>query len=93
MLCRGKPLQDASSDETCMKRMHRMAGSCYLRVELVGQGLEVDGGGRNLLAIGSVVAMGQVAAAGQVQAHDAVVGLQQRCVHCKVGRAAQTGAL
>jgi hypothetical protein len=32
--------------------------------------------------------MCEVASAGQVQAHDAVVWLQQRCVGCKVGRAA-----
>ena len=25
---------------------------------------------------------------GQIEAHDAVVGLQKGCVHCKVGRAA-----
>ena len=68
--------------------MDWMAGSCHLRVELVGQGLEVDGGGRNLLAIGGVVAVGQVPATGQVQTHDAVMGLQQRCVHGKVGGAA-----
>jgi hypothetical protein len=27
----------------------------------------------------------QVASVGQVKAHDAVVGVEQRCVHCKVG--------
>ena len=73
--------------------MDWMAGSCHLRVELVGQGLEVDGGGRNLLAIGGVVAVRQVPAAGQVQAHDAVVRVQQRRVHREIGwAAAQTPA-
>ncbi len=71
----------------------RDAAALYLRVELVGQGLEVDGGGGDLLAVGGVVAVRQVPAAGQVQAHDAVVRVQQRCVHREVGRAAaQTSA-
>lgn len=42
--------------------------------------LEEDGDGRDLLGV-RLEAVAQVAAVGQVQAHDAVVGLQQRCVH------------
>lgn len=62
----------------------------HLGVELVGQGLKEDGGGGDLLAIGGVVAVGQMATAGQVKAHDAVVGLQEGCVHCEVGWAGAT---
>ena len=52
-----------------------------LRVSMEPQAhLEEDGDGRNLLGV-SLEAMAQVAAMGQVQAHDAVVGRQQRSVH------------
>mmetsp|Transcript_58697 Transcript_58697/g.139771 ORF Transcript_58697/g.139771 Transcript_58697/m.139771 type:complete len:372 (-) Transcript_58697:293-1408(-) len=61
-----------------------------LRVHAVGQGLEVDGGGRDLL-LGGVVAVGEVTAAGQVQAHDTCVRRQQGRVHRKVGRATGVG--
>lgn len=60
----------------------------HLWVDLVCQGLEVDGCGRDLFAIGCVVAMGQVTSAGQVKSHDAIMRVQQRCVDCKVRRAA-----
>ena len=62
----------------------------YLRVELVWQGLKVDGGGRDLLAICCVVAMCQVATAGQIQTHDSVVWVEQSGVHRKVCRTAGT---
>lgn len=59
----------------------------HLAVQLVGQGLEENGGGRDLLAT-RVVAVGEMPAAGQVQAHDTVVGLEQGRVDGKVGGAA-----
>ena len=65
-----------------MKRLH-------LWVDLVGQGLEEDGGGRDLFAIGCVVSMGKMPTTGQVKAHDPVMRVEQRCVDCKVCRAAQ----
>jgi hypothetical protein len=46
--------------------------------------LEKDGDGGDTLGVG-LVAMAEVTAVGQVQAHDAVVGVQQRCVHLEVG--------
>eukprot|EP00630_Chrysocystis_fragilis_P007340 CAMPEP_0197394282 /NCGR_PEP_ID=MMETSP1165-20131217/4790_1 /TAXON_ID=284809 /ORGANISM="Chrysocystis fragilis, Strain CCMP3189" /LENGTH=540 /DNA_ID=CAMNT_0042919969 /DNA_START=357 /DNA_END=1978 /DNA_ORIENTATION=- len=64
-----------------------------LRVDLVRQRLEVDGGRRDGLAVHRalverVKAVRQVAARGQVQAHDPVVRLQQRRVDGEVrGRA------
>lgn len=35
--------------------------------------------------------MGKVAAVGEVETHEAVVGLEERCVHCHVGRGARVG--
>mmetsp|Transcript_58695 Transcript_58695/g.139760 ORF Transcript_58695/g.139760 Transcript_58695/m.139760 type:complete len:372 (-) Transcript_58695:293-1408(-) len=61
-----------------------------LRVHAVGQGLEVDGGGRDLL-LGGVVPVGEVATGGQVQAHDPGVGRQKGRVDREVGRAAAVG--
>mmetsp|Transcript_29782 Transcript_29782/g.75856 ORF Transcript_29782/g.75856 Transcript_29782/m.75856 type:complete len:532 (+) Transcript_29782:210-1805(+) len=55
-----------------------------LLVQAVGHGLKVDRGGGHA-ALGGHEAVGQVAAVRQVQAHDAVVGLQQRGVHLEVG--------
>mmetsp|Transcript_807 Transcript_807/g.1883 ORF Transcript_807/g.1883 Transcript_807/m.1883 type:complete len:277 (-) Transcript_807:97-927(-) len=59
-----------------------------LGVHPVGQGLEVDGGGGDLL-LGRVVAVGQVPTGWQVQAHDPGVRRQQSCIHGKVRRAAR----
>ena len=59
----------------------------HLGVQLVGQGLEIDGGGRDLLATGGVVAVGEVTTRGQVESHHAVVGVQEGGVHGEVGRA------
>ena len=56
----------------------------------VGQRLEVDGGGRDLLP-GRVVAVCQVATAGQVQTHHAGMWRQQRRVDSKVRRAPGVG--
>ena len=49
--------------------------------------LEEDGDCRDTLGVG-LVAVAQVTAVGKVEAHDAVVGVQQRCVHLEVGRRA-----
>lgn len=53
-------------------------------VDLVGHGLEVDGGGRDLL-LGSLVAVGQVTTGGEVETHDAVLGLDHGGQGSKVG--------
>lgn len=60
-------------------------------VDLVGEALEVDGGGGDLLAAGGVVAVGEVAAGGEVEAHDAVVGLEDGGVGGEVGGGAGVG--
>mmetsp|Transcript_4311 Transcript_4311/g.19240 ORF Transcript_4311/g.19240 Transcript_4311/m.19240 type:complete len:282 (-) Transcript_4311:28-873(-) len=54
------------------------------RVELVREGLEEDGGGGDLL-LGGVESVREVAAVGQVEAHDPVVGVEERGVHGHVG--------
>lgn len=79
--------QDGAQDGAgqTVRCMHESTASAYRRIELVGQRLEEDGGGGDLLAAGGVVAVRQVPAAGQVQPHDAVVGLQQRRVDREVG--------
>ena len=53
-------------------------------VQAVRQGLEEDARGADLLLRG-VEAVREVPAVGQVQAHDAVVRVEQRGVHAKVG--------
>lgn len=60
-------------------------------VDLVGEALEVDGGGGDLLPPGGVVAVGEVAAGGEVEAHDAVVGLEDGGVGGEVGGGAGVG--
>lgn len=62
-----------------------------LGVHLVGQALEVNRGGADLLAAGGVVAVGEVAAGGEVEAHDAVVGVEDSGVGGEVGRGAAVG--
>mmetsp|Transcript_3675 Transcript_3675/g.11435 ORF Transcript_3675/g.11435 Transcript_3675/m.11435 type:complete len:539 (-) Transcript_3675:171-1787(-) len=61
-----------------------------LVAHVVGQRLEVDRRRRDAL-LGRVVAVRQVAARREREAHDAVVRLEQRRVHGKVGRAARIG--
>mmetsp|Transcript_14659 Transcript_14659/g.34798 ORF Transcript_14659/g.34798 Transcript_14659/m.34798 type:complete len:659 (+) Transcript_14659:337-2313(+) len=61
-----------------------------LRVDAVGQGLEVDGCCRNLLLC-SVVAVGQVSTGRQVQPHHPGVRRKQRRVDGKVRRASGVG--
>ena len=34
--------------------------------------------------------MCQVTTAGQIETHDTVMGIQQGCVHCEVGRTAES---
>jgi hypothetical protein len=58
---------------------------------LVGQALEVNRGGRDLLPSGGVVPMRKVAARGKIQAHDAVVGLEHGRVGGEVGRRTGVG--
>ena len=58
--------------------------SC-LGTDLVGQALEVDGGGRDLLASRGVVAVGEVAAGEEIESHDAVMGVEDGGVGDKVG--------
>mmetsp|Transcript_11910 Transcript_11910/g.50040 ORF Transcript_11910/g.50040 Transcript_11910/m.50040 type:complete len:296 (-) Transcript_11910:20-907(-) len=53
-------------------------------VEPVRQGLEENGGGGDLL-LGGVEPVREVAAVGQVEAHDPVVGVEERGVHGHVG--------
>ena len=59
-------------------------------IGVVGEGLEEDGGGGDLL-LGGVEAVGEVAAAGEVEAHDAGVGLEEAGVDGEVGRGARVG--
>lgn len=58
---------------------------------LIGQALEVNGSGGDLLATRGVVAVGEVATGGQVEAHDAVVGVEESGVGSEVGRGAGVG--
>lgn len=59
-------------------------------IDLVGHGLEVDGGGRDLL-LGGLVAVGQVATGGKVESHDAVLGLDHGGQGSKVGGGSGVG--
>ena len=61
-----------------------------LAVDVVGEGLEVDGRGRDLL-LGGVVAVREMAARRQVEPHDAVVRREQRSVDGEVGGRAGVG--
>jgi len=61
------------------------------RVELVGQRLEKDRRGGDLLAVPGVVSVREVAPRGEVEAHDAVVRVEQRGVDREVGRRARVG--
>ena len=70
----------------CLLVLGYLYKRAHLDIKLVGQGFEEDRCCRDLL-VGRVVAMSQVASAGQVQAHNAVMGVQQRSVDSKVGRA------
>lgn len=58
--------------------------------DLVGHGLEVDGGGRDLL-LGGLVAVGQVATGGEVETHDAVLGLDHGSQGSKVSGGSRVG--
>ncbi len=57
-----------------------------LIVHLVGQALEENRSGGNLLASRGVVAMCEMTTRRQIQAHDAVMRLQQSSVNCEVSR-------
>ncbi|URE31071.1 Nuclear transport factor 2 (NTF2) domain [Musa troglodytarum] len=54
--------------------------------DLVGEALEVNGGGGDLLATGGVVAVSEVSAGGKVEAHDAVMGIEKGGVGGEIGR-------
>lgn len=53
-------------------------------IDLVGHGLEVDRGGRDLL-LGGLVTVGQVSTGGEVETHDAVLGLDHGGQGSEVG--------
>lgn len=59
-----------------------------LRINLVGQALEINRGRANLLPSGCIVPVGQMAARRQIEPHDTVVGVEHRRVGGEIGRGA-----